>query len=287
MPRQLPLQRSPAPGRKAPGRSSRGRPASPHCRGSGPAASPRSAPGSGPLRGAPRPPDKARGRARALSPAAAASAARPRALRRGRGSAAARATVDLTRDRGMGAAQRPGDRAGRMPAGDRARDLLALFEAQTSLGAPAGPRPDAARSRQVVAHAPPGKAEPPPDLAIAQPPRSQLPDRVLRHLGQAEALWHLRISRVGQRVADSLGWCGGGLRPPRHAALEATRQSVSGCAHERRWSNRDTTTLATTRAPSGSTEPNTSGIIIRVSGVRVPPPASRFPSPEQTRCRAI
>jgi hypothetical protein len=87
-------------------------------------------------------------------------------------------------------------------AGDRARDLLALFEAEAFLGAPAGPRPDASRSRQVIAHAPPGKAEPPPDLAIAQPLRSQLPDRVLGHLGQAEAPWHLRISRVGQDLNE-------------------------------------------------------------------------------------
>ena len=75
------------------------------------------------------------------------------------------------------------------------------------------------------------EAEPPPDLAIAQPLRSQLPDRVLRHLGQAEAPWHLRISRVGQRVADSLGWCGGGLRPPGRSvhsnALANERRSAS------------------------------------------------------------
>src|SRR4051794_34400135 len=47
------------------------------------------------------------------------------------------AAVDLTRDRRVGAAKCPGDRAGRVPAGDRARDLLALFEAEAFLGAPA------------------------------------------------------------------------------------------------------------------------------------------------------
>src|SRR5215213_7240376 len=129
------------------------------------------------------------------------------------------AAVDLTGDRRMGAAKCPGDGACRVTAGDRARDLLALFKAQAPLGAPAGPRPDASRPRQVVAHAPPGKAQPAPDLAIAQPLRSQLPDPVLRRLAHAVAPWHRRTSLVRQRAADSLGWCGGGLRPPRKAAL--------------------------------------------------------------------
>src|SRR5918995_2828906 len=51
----------------------------------------------------------------------------------------AAAAVDLTGDRRVGAAKRPGDGPGRVPAGDRARDLLPLFEAQAPLGAPAGP----------------------------------------------------------------------------------------------------------------------------------------------------
>ena len=60
-------------------------------RGSGPAASPRSARGNGPLRDTPRPPGEARGRARApCRPLPPRNAARPRALRRGRGSAGAR-----------------------------------------------------------------------------------------------------------------------------------------------------------------------------------------------------
>src|SRR5215207_2851682 len=129
------------------------------------------------------------------------------------------AAVDLTRDRRVGAAKRPGDRAGRVPARDRARDLLALFEAQPPLRAPAGPGADASRSRQVVAHAAPRKAEPAPNLAIAQPQRSQLPDPVLYRLAQAVALWHHRTSFVGQRAADSPGRCGGGLRPPHQQAL--------------------------------------------------------------------
>src|SRR5215213_540779 len=109
-----------------------------------------------------------------------------------------------------------------------ARDLLggvvlseALLDHPTKLGAElelCRPRPDASHSRQVVAHAAPGKAEPPPDLAIAQPLRSQLPDRLLRHLAQTEAPWHHRTSLVGQQVADSPGWCGGGLRPPPEAS---------------------------------------------------------------------
>src|SRR3954462_12677722 len=49
------------------------------------------------------------------------------------------ATVDLTPGRRGWGAQRPGDRAGRLTAGDRARDLLALFKAQAPLRAPASP----------------------------------------------------------------------------------------------------------------------------------------------------
>src|SRR5215208_1817479 len=64
---------------------------------------------------------------------------------------------------------------------------------------------------------PPRKAEPAPDLAIAQPLRSQLPDPVLRGLAQAEAPRHHRTSLDGRRAADSPGWCGGGLRPPMKA----------------------------------------------------------------------
>ena len=76
---------SPAPGRRGRGRSSRGRRASPHCRGSGVAASPRSARESGHLLGVLRPPGEARDSARASSVAAAASAAASRiSSRRGR-----------------------------------------------------------------------------------------------------------------------------------------------------------------------------------------------------------
>src|SRR5215207_9995651 len=143
----------------------------------------------------------------------------------------AAATLDLTRDRRVRATQRPGDRAGRAPTGDRARDLLALLEAQAPFGAPAGPRPDASRPRQVIAHAPPRKAEPAPDLAIAQPLRPQPPDPVLCRLAQAVAPRHHRTPLVGQRAADSPGWCGGGLRPPMRAALSC---SAADGSHERR-----------------------------------------------------
>ena len=132
------------------------------------------------------------------------------------------AAVDLPGDRRVGAAKRPGDGAGRVPASDPARDLLALFEAQAALGAPAGPGSDASRSRQMVAHAPPREAEPAPDLAIAQTFASQLPDPVLHRLAQAVAPWHQRTSFVGQQVADSLGWCGGGLNPPCKGGATAT-----------------------------------------------------------------
>src|SRR6266545_4446215 len=74
------------------------------------------------------------------------------------------AAADLAGDRRVGSTERPGDRARRCPAGNPARDLLALFEAQAALRAPAGPGPDPSRSRQVAAHRPPGKAEPPADL---------------------------------------------------------------------------------------------------------------------------
>jgi hypothetical protein len=156
--------------------------------------------------GRPRPPEPAPGLALG-SPGAVAGATA--------------AALDLTGDRRVGAAKRPGDRAGRAPAGDPARDLLALLRAQAALGAPVGPRPDPSHPRQVVAHRPPGKPEPAADLAIAQPLRSQLPDPLLRRLAQGMALRHHRTSFVGQRVADSLGWCGGGLNPPCEAAISA------------------------------------------------------------------
>src|SRR5215211_5976554 len=137
------------------------------------------------------------------------------------------AAVDLTGDRRVGAAKRPSDGAGRVPAGDPARDLLALFEGEAALGASAGPGPDPSRSRQVVADGPPGKAEPPADLAIAQPLRSQLPDPVPHRLAQAVAPWHHRTSFVGQQVADSLGWCGGDLNPPVLPALSLATASAT------------------------------------------------------------
>ena len=126
------------------------------------------------------------------------------------------ATVDLTRDRRVRAAQRPGDRARRVPAGDRAEisSRSSRLKHLWGAGAPSAgclPFAPGGCSRS------PRKAEPPPDLAIAQPLRSQLPDPVLRRLAQAVAPWHHRTSLVGQRVADSLGWCGGGLRPPMRA----------------------------------------------------------------------
>ena len=64
------------------------------------------------------------------------------------------------------------------------------------------PRPDPSRSRQVAAHGPPGEAEPPANLAIAQALRSQLPDLLLGGLRHEVAHWHLRTFVVdGQPIA--------------------------------------------------------------------------------------
>ena len=149
----------------------------------------------------------------------------------------AAATVDLAGDRGVGAAELTTDRAGRFSSGYPARDLLTLGEGQATLRPTARPRPDPSHPLQVLAHRPLRHPEPATDLGLAHPLRSQLPDRVLHSLGQVVTPRHLRTSLVGQRIADSLGWCGGSLKPP-----GATSISASPAVHLLRADSRYVTT---------------------------------------------
>jgi hypothetical protein len=81
------------------------------------------------------------------------------------------AAVDLPNDGRVGATEGPGDRARRVATGDPARDLLALFEAQRALVAPASPRTYASECAQLEADRVLAEPELAGDLALAQPLR--------------------------------------------------------------------------------------------------------------------
>src|SRR4051794_20190074 len=128
-------------------------------------------------------------------------------------------TIDLTRDRRVRAAQRSGDRPGRRSAGDPARDLLALPQAQTALRTPASPRPNTPDPPQMVTHDPGAKTKPTPDLTITQPLRPQLPNPIPNQLAQGNTPRHHHTSIVSQPTADSLRWCRHSLNPPVKGAV--------------------------------------------------------------------
>ncbi len=120
--------------------------------------------------------------------------------------ASSSAAVDLAADRRVGAAEIDCDSPRRASAGDPSRDLLALMQAQATFGSPAGSRPDASGSSQVVADASLRQTEPAADLAVAHPFRPQVPDRVLGRLAQSVAPWH---SAPPSLVSSSLTLVGG------------------------------------------------------------------------------
>ena len=127
------------------------------------------------------------------------------------------AAADLAADRRVRAAERAADRPIRVAAGDTTRDLLALGERQTARRAPTrAARPNPPTGIQVTVDPSALKAEPPGDLSLAHTLGPHPPDPILLSLSQALASHpHRHTSLVRQpQPADSLGWCGGNLRPP-------------------------------------------------------------------------
>ena len=142
------------------------------------------------------------------------------------------ATVDLAGDRGVRPAEGTTDSTVRFAPSYPARDLLTLGNAQPTLRPTTRPRPDPSLPLQVLTHRPLRQPEPPADLRLAHPLRSQRPDRVLHNVGQIMTPRHLRTSLVGQRIADSPGWCGGSLKPPAKASLASARGRGPPIRHE-------------------------------------------------------